>query len=279
MNFYNNETFELPLVITRGYVGYPGSQITLAVERKFSVGAVRVSTTAHSSYCIVVSQKDLEKENISSFEDIYSIGVLSQISNIENTKTGLRAKFVHTDRVQIDSIRFDNDTFYATARMYPDILGDNKEEVSLITNIIKKIQSDGFENFFRGNGQGLNEQLAHGINATELSYFLANRVSVAPKAKQDLLEANTVNDRLLKVLVALNEMSELNDIDRKIMQTVQQNTDKQQKEYLLREKIRAIKKELGEDPSKDSTSTIEKLENNPYPEEVKNKIKDELKRK
>ena len=86
--------------------------------------------------------------------------------------------FVHTDRVQIDSIRFDNDTFYATARMYPDILGDNKEEVSLITNIIKKIQSDGFENFFRGNGQGLNEQLAHGINATELSYFLANRVSV-----------------------------------------------------------------------------------------------------
>ena len=42
-------------------------------------------------------------------------------------------------------------------------------------------------------------------------------------------------------------MSELNDIDRKIMQTVQQNTDKQQKEYLLREKIRAIKKELGED--------------------------------
>jgi len=279
MNFNNSEIFELPLVITRGYVGYPGSQITLAVERKFSVGAVKVSTTAHSSYCIVVSQKDLEKENISSFEDIYSIGVLSQISNIENTKTGLRAKFVHTDRVQIDSIRFDNDTFYATARMYPDILGDNKEEVSLITNIIKKIQSDGFENFFRGNGQGLNEQLAHGINATELSYFLANRVSVAPKAKQDLLEANTVNDRLLKVLVALNEMSELNDIDRKIMQTVQQNTDKQQKEYLLREKIRAIKKELGEDPSKDSTSTIEKLENNPYPEEVKTKIKDELKRK
>ena len=132
MNFYNNETFELPLVITRGYVGYPGSQITLAVERKFSVGAVRVSTTAHSSYCIVVSQKDLEKENISSFEDIYSIGVLSQISNIENTKTGLRAKFVHPDRVQIDSIRFDNDTFYATAKIYPDVLGNNKEEVSLI---------------------------------------------------------------------------------------------------------------------------------------------------
>ena len=47
----------------------------------------------------------------------------------------------------------------------------------------------------------------------------------------------------------------------------------------IREKIRAIKKELGEDPSKDSTSIIEKLENNPYPEEVKNKIKDELKRK
>ena len=83
----------------------------------------------------------------------------------------------------------------------------------------------------------------------------------------------------MKILLSLNEISELNDIDRKIMRTVQQNTDKQQKEYLLREKLRAIKKELGEDPSKDSSSIAEKIEKNPYPEEVKTKVKDELKRK
>ena len=279
MNFYENEPFELPLIITRGYVGYPGTQIALAVERKFSVNAANASKADFSSYCIIVSQKDLSTEDIVSFDDIYSVGVLSQINSIEATSTGFRAKFNHINRVKINSIRNDGEKFVANATLLPDIVGDNKEEVSLITNIVKKLQSGGFENFFRGSGQVINEQLSRGISSIELSYFLANRLSVTPKGKQELLETPTINDRLMKILLALNEMSELNDIDRKIMKTVQENADKQQKEYLLREKIRAIKKELGEDPSKDSSSTIEKLEKNPYPEEVKTKIKDELKRK
>ena len=97
--------------------------------------------------------------------------------------------------------------------------------------------------------------------------------------RQLLLMTDALKERAYKLMTFLNREFQLLELKASIQMKTQEDLDKQQKEYLLREKIRAIKKELGEDPSKDSTSTIEKLENNPYPEEVKNKIKDELKRK
>ncbi len=279
MDFNLNEVFELPLVVTKGYVGYPNSQVTLSVEREISSAAVLKATSKYESYCILVSQKDVDATGVTSFDDIYDVAIIAKIISVEKAKVGYRVKFSGLNRVRISSIRQEEGTFFASASLFPDVSGDNKEEIGLISNIIKKIQEGGFESLFRGNGTSVADQLSRGVSAEDLSYFLANRIGVEPKTKQELLEAININERLMKILLALNEISELNDIDRKIMRTVQQNTDKQQKEYLLREKLRAIKKELGEDPSKDSSSIAEKIEKNPYPEEVKNKVKDELKRK
>ena len=279
MDFNLNEVFELPLVVTKGYVGYPNSQVTLSVEREISSAAVLKATSKYESYCILVSQKDVDATGVTSFEDIYDVAIIAKIISVEKAKVGYRVKFSGLNRVRISSIRQEEGTFFASASLFPDVSGDNKEEIGLISNIIKKIQEGGFESLFRGNGTSVADQLSRGVSAEDLSYFLANRIGVEPKTKQELLEAININERLMKILLALNEISELNDIDRKIMRTVQQNTDKQQKEYLLREKLRAIKKELGEDPSKDSSSIAEKIEKNPYPEEVKSKVKDELKRK
>ena len=279
MDFNLNEVFELPLVVTKGYVGYPNSQVTLSVEREISSAAVLKATSKYESYCILVSQKDVDATSVTSFDDIYDVAIIAKIISVEKAKVGYRVKFSGLNRIRLSSIRQEEGTFFASATLFPDVSGDNKEEIGLISNIIKKIQEGGFESLFRGNGTSVADQLTRGVSAEDLSYFLANRISVEPKTKQELLEAININERLMKILLSLNEISELNDIDRKIMRTVQQNTDKQQKEYLLREKLRAIKKELGEDPSKDSSSIAEKIEKNPYPEEVKTKVKDELKRK
>ena len=279
MDFNLNEVFELPLVVTKGYVGYPNSQVTLSVEREISSAAVLKATSKYESYCILVSQKDVDATSVTSFDDIYDVAIIAKIISVEKAKVGYRVKFSGLNRVRLSSIRQEEGTFFASTTLFPDVSGDNKEEIGLISNIIKKIQEGGFESLFRGNGTSVADQLTRGVSAEDLSYFLANRISVEPKTKQELLEAININERLMKILLSLNEISELNDIDRKIMRTVQQNTDKQQKEYLLREKLRAIKKELGEDPSKDSSSIAEKIEKNPYPEEVKTKVKDELKRK
>ena len=93
MNFTLNEAFELPLVITRGYVGYPNSQITLSVERKFSSDAVEASINNFESYCVLVSQKNITLDNANDSEDIYKVGVIAKISNSEKNKVGFRVRF------------------------------------------------------------------------------------------------------------------------------------------------------------------------------------------
>ena len=279
MNFCENKDFELPLLVTRGYVGYPNASVTLSVERDFTIDAINLSINDYENYCIIVSQKDLNKLEFAGLDDIYSVGIIAKVISSEKIQNGLRVKLVGVSRIKITSVRQEGTSYLANALLYPDTLGENFDEIGLITAVVKKLEGLGFEDLSRGGTQSISEQLSRGISSLELSYFLANIVYAEPKDKQALLETPTIAERYNKLLEIINKQTEMREIDKQIMQTVQKNTDKQQKEYILREKLKAIKKELGEDPTKDSSSTLEKLDSNPYPEEVKAKVKDELKRK
>ena len=57
MNFCENKDFELPLLVTRGYVGYPNASVTLSVERDFTIDAINLSINDYENYCIIVSQR------------------------------------------------------------------------------------------------------------------------------------------------------------------------------------------------------------------------------
>lgn len=279
MNFCENKDFELPLLVTRGYVGYPNASVTLSVERDFTIDAINLSINDYENYCIIVSQKDLNKLEFAGLDDIYSVGIIAKVISSEKIQNGLRVKLVGVSRIKITSVRQEGTSYLANALLYSDTLGENFDEIGLITAVVKKLEGLGFEDLSRGGTQSISEQLSRGISSLELSYFLANIVYAEPKDKQALLETPTIAERYNKLLEIINKQTEMREIDKQIMQTVQKNTDKQQKEYILREKLKAIKKELGEDPTKDSSSTLEKLDSNPYPEEVKAKVKDELKRK
>jgi ATP-dependent Lon protease len=98
--------------------------------------------------------------------------------------------------------------------------------------------------------------------------------------KQKVLETLDLNERLKMVLDAVNEEKEIADIDKHLQEEVRKSAEKNQREYFLREKLKAIKTELGENPeSTDSEeSFLKRLEAGQYPEHVKTKVRAELKR-
>ena len=129
MDFNLNEVFELPLVVTKGYVGYPNSQVTLSVEREISSAAVLKATSKYESYCILVSQKDVDATSVTSFDDISAVAITDNIIRVEKAKVGYRVKFSGLNRIRLSSIRQEEGTFFASATLFPDVSGDNKEEM------------------------------------------------------------------------------------------------------------------------------------------------------
>lgn len=282
MNLINGTTLELPVVITRGYVSFPKQQTTLSVQRPFSINAINDSKESFESYCVVVSQVDFDNDYINSYDDIFHFATICKIVECSQAKNDIKTRIVGISRVKINDLILveEKKTFRANVTIVDDVLGDSQEEISLVKQIISTIEKSRLDVLFQGPyAEGLKEELSKGLDARDLSITLAYRLSISSAKKVELLAANTVNERLMGILLAMNEILKIHEIDRKIMKVVQDNSEKQQKDYYLREKMRAIKKELGEDSSNDELSVTDKLDKNPYPEEVKTKIKDELKRK
>lgn len=279
MDFEKNVEFELPVVITHGFVLFPGQFESLTANRDFSRNAIKDSRDNFESYCVVVSQIYPEARFVDGYDDIYHVGTIGKLQTYGDAVARPTTKILGTERVKILSIELRNKTFYAKCVLYEDSLGEENEERALISNIIEMIEKSPIEVLFQSSFQDVKDALARGQDAKVISYLFAAKVQGDKDSKQKLLEASDVNVRLMDVIKLMSRAVQARELDAKIKREIQENVDKQQKEYYLREQIKAIKKELGEDGSKDSTVIREKLDSGKYPEIVVNKIKDELSRK
>ena len=278
MKFEKDVEFELPVVITHGFVLFPGQSETLTANRDFSRNAIKDSKDNFESYCVVVSQVIPDVKFIEGYDDISHVATVGKLQGFPGSQS-FTTKFLGTNRVKINSLELREKTFYAKCVLFEDEIGDEVEERALVSNIIEKIEETSIEYLFSTSYQEIRDALARGQNALDLSYLFASKLSVDKDKKQALLEAATINDRLMGVLTCISGLIQAREADARIKKILQENVDKQQKEYYLREQLKAIKKELGEDGNKDSSAIREKLEKGNYPKAVVDKVKDELSRK
>lgn len=282
MDFINGTTVKLPVVITRGYVAFPGQQTTLNVQREKSLNAINDSKDSFESYCVVVNQKDINVDNIDSYDEIYEYGCICKVLETSKSRSETRVKISGFKRIKLTDLEIDNEKHccYTNALILETVVGDAAEEMAIVRKIVELVEKNSPSVIFSAPlTDSFKSELNRGLSAEDLFNNLATRVNSSPERKVDLLKEDDLNRRLMGLLLLMQEAIELTQIDRKIMKVVQENSEKQQKDYYLREKMRAIKQELGEDSKNDELSVYDKLEKNPYPEEVKAKIKDELKRK
>lgn len=276
------EIVTLPLLVTRGLVIFPRSSTMVEAGREFSISAVEYAKQSSDGKVIVVTQKDFQTDNPTA-DDIYLVGTMCHITSVTNVKDKgfIRVRVTGLERVALTKVSapVEGMPFYTCqGEVLLTRRGDEKEEVALVRNILSSIQA--MSALTENMPKSLVNQISKGIDAIELADQLANYISLSTEQKQEILETLDVNERLKLLIKAINSEKELNEIDRSLQETVRDSAEKSQKEYFLREKLKAIKKELGEDvDSKDSSESIDKrLENNPYPDYVKAKVKSELKR-
>lgn len=270
----------LPLIITKGYVIQPNNkEEKIDAGRPLSINAINASRDESSSYILVVSQikNDIVNPKI---EDINKIGTLCRIAGYSDIKGMIRIRLIGTKRVSLKNIDYNKgkDYFSSEFEVIEDIVSDPKKELELLKQIMSFLDNSGESvNFIPRTVR--NTINVKGVSSLELIDALYPYLNLDEKQQQFFLENN---DSIFKLDFIYNQLNELRieiDVDKTIQRSVSKSSEKAQKEYILREKLKAIKNELGDDDEEaDEDNILDKINNNPYPEYIKKKIQSELKR-
>ena len=276
----NEQTvLNLPVVCTRGMVVFPENKLTLDVGRPMSLKALELSSNVHDNNVVFVSQVNPLTDN-PSFDDVYHIGTICKIDRkVRRDSAGtVKLTVLGTKRVRLDNFVEQNGAIYSQVTILEDEIGDRNEEVALVRKA-----TSYFEKARRSIPNipldSIN-RLTSGVSASVLADTIGQYLPVEFMQKQKILETINVNERLLLVISSIESEKVISEIEESINRKVRESIDENQREYYLREKLRAIKEELGDSvPKEDDAESIrEELQKNSYPQYVKDKIEEELKR-
>lgn len=267
----------VPVVCTRGVIVFPNQELVIDVGRKKSIAALEEAKENYDSHIFLVAQKDMIVED-PSIEDLYEVGTLCHISHIRYMEGYLRVKFKGLERAKIDKMTINKTMHFASIIPQIDIQDNELEELALVRNIASMLENN--ELISQMLPKDAIQKLAQGVSAPVLADQIAQMFPFMIDTKQTLLETLHVNERLLLIIEEIEKEKSLNEIDNAISEKVKERIDENQREYYLREKLRAIKEELGDvkERESDTDEYRQMIQNNPYPQHVKEKALEELAR-
>ena len=277
MSIYTDiyQNVEFPLICTRGIIVFPNQEIVFDVGRSASIAAITAAKNLHDSFVVLLSQKDIMVEAVS-VDNMYNFGSLCHIEFIRKEKDLYKVKVKSLARANINSITFDGSMYLANISVVDSYVTDKEEESIEVKNVIKECQMIFSE--LPNLPKDLFSQLTSTVDGESLSDNLGQFYPMELSSRQAILEQLDVNKRLILILQQFQLTRELKKIEDEISEKVKDSINDNQKEYYLREKLRAIKEELNEDDGDDSDSLLDQFMNNPYPDNIKEKAKEEIKR-
>ena len=274
MNDNKEQAITLPLMVARSLVVFPGASEEVEVGRELSRLAVEQARSATNNLIFVVSQK-IEATDTPKPEDLFGYGTMCRVTSYAHFDSGVRIRVVGSKRVRFTSISLKDGYFEAVGQIVEPKEGDKNEELRLMKEITTFLSTPN-----NGMPRIHISSLSKGLSAADLPDTLAAYLPLTLAQKEQLLEEEGINERLTLLLSFLTSAKQMAALEDDISKKVQESAQRSQKEYYLREKMKAIREELGEDDDGEHSedAILEKLEKNPYPEGIKAKVKSELKR-
>lgn len=265
---------KFPLLALRGRVVFPDTTVNFDVGRMISLAAVKYAAD-HGSLIYVCAQKQSEKEDVGE-NDIYPAGTVVKLKQITRLPgNNLRISVEGLFRAVTRQLVKEGGTFIATVEEITPVHGDRSlEEAYFRTSkeILKDITSA--DNRISKDTLAALDKCG---DPDEFVNIAASSLQLKTEQKQELLECPRVVDRLKKIDRFLNDEIEIIRLERKINSVVRQNIDKNQKEYYLREQLKAIHAELGDD-GEERDELERRIKEKGMPEEAEQKALKELSR-
>ncbi len=271
------EEHTLPLLPLRGEIVFPNMVLHLDVGREKSIQALE-SAMVEDHLIFLVSQKDAQIEEPLR-DDIYSVGTIAKVRQMLKLPNGtIRVLVEGMKRARIIS-------FIDKSRYYEVCVAEMQDVIQRDQNIEALVRSilDHFEQFLRLSKK-MNAETYSAVSDIEepgrLADVITTHLPLKVSDKQSILELANVEERLEKLLGIINNEREILELERKITSRVKKQMEKTQKEYYLREQMKAIQRELGDKEGRagEVEELREQLKKLEAPDEVKEKVKKEIER-
>ncbi|HJV44504.1 MAG TPA: endopeptidase La [Bacillota bacterium] len=268
---------EIPLLPLRGLLVYPSMVLHLDVGREKSVKALE-KAMVEDNLILLATQEEVHLEEPTK-EQIYQIGTISKIKQMLKLPNGtIRVLVEGLKRARINQYVSEEEYFQVHITILDEVTDNLPEVEALVRSVL-----NSFEQYIKLSKKITPETFASVSDIEEpgrLADVITSHLSLKMKDKQDILETINIGDRLEKLLGILNNEREVLELERKIGQRVKKQMEKTQKEYYLREQLKAIQKELGDKEGR--TGEVEELRKqlgeSGAPDKVKEKIEKEIDR-
>ncbi|MGB4626886.1 MAG: endopeptidase La [Erysipelotrichaceae bacterium] len=271
------QNVDYPVICTRGVIIFPNQEVIIDVGREISVKAFKMAQTNSDSLLWIVSQKDMMIDNPTT-EDMFRYGTLCHIENVRRDRGTYKIKFKGLARARANTITFNGNVFIANISVEDDVNSDAQQQLVLIQKVMSEFEK--FASNIKSLPKEMMAQFASGIPASAVADQFGQYLPMSLSSRQEILEAIDVNERLLLVLKQFEYNKQIKEIDDKISEKIKESIDENQREYYLRERLKAIREELGEGigSGSDSDSLLDYFNNNPYPQNIKDKAAEEIAR-
>ncbi|MEE0752046.1 endopeptidase La [Frisingicoccus sp.] len=274
----NNICLDLPVIALRGLTILPNMIVHFEVSRERSKAAIEAAMTKDQNI-LLLTQKDIEVEEPGR-EDLYDFGTVAKIKQlVKLPKDSLRVMVEGTYRAHLDNLVSVNPMLEAEVTVFDKTICeiDALEQAGYVRYIHELLQNYAAQN--PNFSVELVRQLLEEENLLKLVDQLCTNLPMEYKERQKCLEAVDLQMRFENLVDFMNREIEMIRITREIQEKVKERVDKNQREYILREQMKVIREELGEDNTQSDAEQFEaQLAELEAGDDIKEKIQKEIDR-
>lgn len=265
----------LPVVPIRDGIVFPGTEMILTFGRQRSVAAIEAAQNSGKRVVLVMQRNPTINDPTPS--DLYQIGTVGEIVQMMRNEGEINALVRGIAKVELTSYEAVEPFFVARVADVADVIEDDEETKALFNHLTSELRQAvklgktmDFLTFMN---------IMSGMSPATLSYQLAGVLDTKSSERQELLEINSVKARFEKEASYLAKEVKVLELEKKIATKTQEKFEKNVKEQVLRERIKTIEKELGDDDeNKEFKELADKIKKANMPLEVKEKAEKELRR-
>jgi ATP-dependent Lon protease len=265
----------LPVVPIRDGIVFPGTEMILTFGRQRSVSAIEAAQSAGHRIVLVMQRNSNINDPTPS--DLYEIGTVGEIVQMMRNEGEINALVRGVSKVALTSFEAVEPYFISRVAEVADIIEDDEETKALFNHLTGQLRSAvklgktmDFLTFMN---------IMSGMSPQTLSFQVAGVLDIKPSERQELLQMSSVKERLEKEVAYLSKEVKVLDLEHKIATKTQEKFEKNVREQVLRERIKTIETELGEnDENKETKELADKIKKAGMPSDVRAKAEKELRR-